>query len=110
MTAAAATRPIPARRTGYFALSRAHRYSILFALPLLIVYEALAALLARPGEGELRNGADALLRGAFTALAGPRGSAIFIGLVCVIGIFLVVRDLRKTRDGLKLGVFFGMLI
>jgi hypothetical protein len=107
--AAAATRPIPARRMSYFALSRAPRYSILFALPLLIVYESLAALLAKPGQGELRNGADAMLRAGFTMLAGPRGSAIFIGLVCVIGIALVVRDLRKSRAGLKLGVFVGML-
>src|SRR3954463_3783371 len=90
------------RPTSYFAVSRAPRYSILFALPLLIVYEALAALLAKPGQGELRNGADALLRGAFTAFAGPRGSAVFIGLVCVIGLVLVARDLRKTGAGLKL--------
>jgi len=66
----AATRPLsPARRTSYFALSRSHRYSILFALPLLLGYEALAAMLARPGHAELRNGADAILRAAFTAVA-----------------------------------------
>lgn len=110
MTAAATTsRPMPARRSSYFGLSRSHRYSILFALPLLIVYEALAAFLATPGKGEIRNGADAMLRGAFTMIAGPRGSAIFIGLVCLIGIGLVVRDLRKSRDGLKPRIFLLML-
>jgi len=42
-----AARPLAlARRTSYFAVSRSHRYSILFALPLLLGYEALAAMLA----------------------------------------------------------------
>jgi hypothetical protein len=45
----------------------------------------------------------------FTAIAGPRGSAIFIGFVCLVGIVLVVRDLRKTRDRLKPMVFLAML-
>src|SRR5205823_631410 len=62
---------LPAPRKGYFASSRAPRYSILFALPLLVLYEALAALLASP-TGGVRNGADALFRGAFTAIAGSR--------------------------------------
>ena len=64
MTAAART-ALP-RRISYFSLSRAPRYSVLFALPLLVAYETLAALLAQPGQGELRNGADVMLRSAFT--------------------------------------------
>jgi hypothetical protein len=95
-------------RKSYFALSRSHRYSILFALPLLLGYEALAALLAEPGRGELRNGADALLRGLFTAVAGPRGNAIFMAAVILLGVYFVVRDWRANRDRLKAGVFLGM--
>src|ERR1041384_8304947 len=107
----AATRPLAsARRTSsYFALSRSHRYSILFALPLLLGYEALAALLSQPGKGELRNGADALLRGAFTMIAGAHGAAIFMAAIILIGIGLVVRDLRASKDRIRSVVFLQML-
>src|SRR5215472_79521 len=98
-----------ARRWTYFRVSRAHRYSILFALPLLLGYEALAAALARPGKPELRNGADAMLRAAFTAVAGRRGSLVFIGVIVVIGVVLVLRDMRQSRERLRPGVFAGML-
>jgi hypothetical protein len=106
----AATRPTAsARRNSYFAISRSHRYSILFALPLLLGYEALAAMLARPGQAELRNGADAILRGAFTAVAGARGPLIFMAAIALLGIGLVVRDLRASRDRIRPIVFLGML-
>jgi len=97
------------RRSSYFNVSRAHRYSILFALPLLLGYEFLAAALARPGKPELRNGADAILRAAFTAIAGRRGSIVFIAVIVIVGMGLVVRDLRRTKDRLRPGVFAGML-
>jgi len=96
-------------RNSYFAISRSHRYSILFALPLLLGYEALAALLAQPGKGELRNGADAILRGAFTAVAGVHGTAIFMAAIILLGVGLVVRDLRSSKDKLRGGIFAGML-
>ena len=100
---------LSARRWTYFKVSRAHRYSILFALPLLLGYEALAAALARPGKAELRNGADAMLRAAFTAVAGRNGSLIFIGVIVLVGLVLVIRDLRQSRDRLRPGIFAGML-
>jgi hypothetical protein len=105
----AATHPLPVRRTSYFAVSRSHRYSILFALPLLLAYEALAAVLAQPGRGALRNGADVMLREAFTVVAGSRGPLVFFAAVSLLGVGLVIRDLRSSRDGLKAGVFVGML-
>src|SRR3954465_10874866 len=98
-----------ARRNSYFALSRSHRYSILFALPLLIGYEALAALLAQPGKGELRNGADAILRSAFSAVSPRYGTAIFMAVIVLIGVGFVIRDMRATRDQLRVRVFVGML-
>ncbi|HEY9225625.1 MAG TPA: CPBP family intramembrane glutamic endopeptidase [Gemmatimonadaceae bacterium] len=102
------TQALSVRPTSYFGMSRAPRYSILFALPLLVAYEALAAMLARPGQGELRNGADAMLRSAFTAVAGPRGSTYFMAAVILLGIVLVIRDRRRT-DAFKPMVFVGML-
>src|SRR4051812_15961606 len=93
------------RRSSYFAMSRAPRYSILFALPLLLGYEALAALLAQPGKGELRNGADALLRTAFTVVAGPRGSAVFMAAIILLGVGFVIRDMRASKAGVRPIVF-----
>jgi hypothetical protein len=96
------------RKNSYFALSRAHRYSILFALPLLLAYETLAALLAHPGA-ELRNGADVMLRSIFTSVAGPRGSLIFMAVVILAGLFFVVRDMRANRAPMRPGLFVLML-
>lgn len=101
------TTPLPSGKSGYFASTRAPRYSILFALPLLIAYEGLAALLATP-EGGMRNGADALFRNAFTLAAGEYGPAIFMTAVVLLGVGLVARDMRRSRDGLRKEYFFGM--
>src|SRR5579862_3919995 len=101
----------PQRTTGssYLQASRSPRYSVLFALPLFLGYELLSAALADPsGRGELRNGADAILRGAFAAALGPRGPLIFIGLLSVVGIWLVVRDRRRSGEPFKARVFLGM--
>jgi hypothetical protein len=73
-----------------------------------VAYEALAALLATP-QGELRNGADAILRAAFTAAAGRHGTAVFMGAVILLGVWFVARDLRASRDRLKPVVFVLML-
>ena len=96
----------PVSSTSYYALSLAPRYSVLFALPLLIVYEALAALLA--GDDGIRNGADVLLRSMFTAVIGRDGSLIFIAVVILVGIWYVVRDLKKSRS-LRPSIFCAML-
>ena len=98
-----------AGKTSYFTASRAHRYSVLFALPLLLGYEALAAMLASPGKAELRNGADAMLRAAFTAVAGPYGTLVFMAAIILLGVGLVARDLKLSRDRLRGRVFLGML-
>ncbi len=99
---------IQSRRASYFALSRSPRYSVLFALPLLVAYEGLAAALAQPGR-ELRNGADVLLRSPFIAIAGRRGPAIFMAVVILAGLFLVARDFHTSRANLRARVFGGML-
>lgn len=101
--------PQRARRNSYFAASRSPRYSVLFALPLLIGYEGLAAFLAQPGRAELRNGADAMLRSMFVAVSPRYGSLIFIAAVILIGVAFVVRDLRRTKDHIRPIMFAAML-
>jgi hypothetical protein len=91
----------------YWALSRAPRYSLTFALPLLIAYEALAAVLSRFAGEQMRNGADVMLRSLFIAVAGRRGPMLFA--LCVIAVFIwfIARDLRRGGR-LQLGVFGWM--
>jgi hypothetical protein len=103
-----ASRPTGARSASYYRASRAPRYSVLFALPLLIGYQALAIFLEQPGRPELRNGADVLLQSLFIAAAGSRGPVIFITCVVLLGAGLVAWDLRRSRERLRARVFAGM--
>jgi len=93
----------------YWHDSRAPRYSILFAVPLLLAYEALAWFLADPSGGGVRNGADVILKSLFLTLGGQRGLLIFDVLLAGIGTWLVVRDWRSHPGGLRVGVFVRML-
>ena len=98
----------------YWQLSRAPRYSVLLAVPLLLLYEALAAALS-DGEGGVRNGADVLLKSAFAALAGEWGPVVFGAALLGGCLWLVGRDLRRQGGvrrglaGLRPHVFAGML-
>jgi hypothetical protein len=95
----------------YLALSRAPRYSLTFALPLLLAYEALAVMLSKPaseGGGGIRNGADVLLRWLFISSAGQYGSVIFLAVVVLIGVWFVARDLKRNPRALRPAVFAGM--
>jgi hypothetical protein len=95
---------------GYLAESRAHRYSLLFALPLLLLYELLEAIApVRSGGGVVRNGADVLLTGLFSAALGPRGPLVFMALVIGIALVLVWRD-RRGAAPLRAATFFTMLL
>jgi len=94
---------------GYWAASRAPRYSLLFALPLLLAYEGLAATLPAAARTGLRNGADVMFQRLFVTLAGPQGPLVFWSALIVVGLGLVVRDLRRHPGGLRAGVFAGML-
>lgn len=94
----------------YVTDSRAPRYSLLFALPLLLAYEALAWFLSDPNAGGVRNGADVILKGIFAAIGGARGVLAFeIGLSLVV-IWLIGRDWRRNPGPLRLSVFGGMLL
>ena len=95
---------------GYWSASRAPRYSLLFALPLLLAYEGLAAALPDASHSGLRNGADVMFQRLFMLLAGPQGPLVFWSALVVAGLGLVVRDARRHPGGLRLGVFVVMLL
>jgi hypothetical protein len=94
--------------SSYWRVSRAPRYSLVFALPLLVFYQVLAVLLAH-GPRSVRNSADVILQGLFTAVAGAWGPLVF--MICVIGggVWLVTRDMRAHGSRLKATVFLYML-
>jgi len=95
----------------YWQASRAPRYSLLFALPLLIIYQVLAAIVP-PGPGGLgiRNGADVLLEAVFTWLAGVWGPRLFMLCLIGAGAWLIAKDIRANRGNLKPGFLPGMLL
>src|SRR5213596_4380482 len=100
--------PSLSTRTSYWQVSRVPRYSLLFALPLLLFYQVLALLLAH-GERSIRNGADVILQSLFTAVAGAWGPPLF--MLCLIGggLWLVVRDMRAHGTRLRGATFVMML-
>lgn len=96
-------------KSSYFSDSRSPRYSVLFAVPLLLAYEALAWFLADPAGGGVRNGADVILKSLFLTAGGPRGLLVFDVLLAGVGVWLVARDWRANPGGLRATTFAGML-
>ena len=82
------------RIDGYWRSTRAPRYSLLFALPLLVAYELLARAVA--SDSGIRNGADVLLKSLFIMLGGRHGLTAFAVLVLGTGTVLVVQDWRRS--------------
>lgn len=97
-----------AASSGYWQASRAPRYSLLFALPLLVAYELLAAALEAGSETAVRNGADVLLKSAFIAVAGNRGPLVFGAALVGLAIWFVARDV-KARGAPRQLSFFGLM-
>jgi hypothetical protein len=92
----------------YWRASRAHRYSLVFALPLLIFYEVLAALLSYQSGG-IRNGADVLIKSLFIAFAGQYGPALFGATVLGVSVWVIHRDMRANGRALRRSIFGLML-
>src|SRR5438477_294116 len=90
----------------YWQASRAPRYSLLFALPLLIIYQILAAL-APPGPGGVgvRNGADVVLESVFMWLAGVWGPRLFMLCLIAVGAWIIAKDVRTNGDPLDVYSF-----
>lgn len=95
-------------RRDYFEASRQPRYSLVFAAPLLLLYEALAASVGS-GSG-VRNGADVLLKSLFVALGGHRGLLLFNLVLAAVAVGWIVRDWRRHPGRLVPGIFGGMLV
>ena len=94
----------------YWQASRAPRYSLLFALPLLIIYQILAAIAPpAPGGMAVRNGADIILESVFVWLAGAWGPRLFMLCLIGVGAWLIARDVRTNRN-LSPAVLGGMLL
>lgn len=94
---------------GYFALTRTHSYSLLFALPLFLLYEAGAVYLWRAEGSGLRNGADVLLR-SLLLIAGVRGTAALAVAVSLAAVVLIVWERRRKRIPLRAAPFAGMAV
>jgi hypothetical protein len=94
--------------SSYWSASRAPRYSLLFAFPLLILYEALAFALSGSELGQVRNGADVLLKSVFLALGGRYGLTAFAVVLAATGGWLIWRDTRAA-GGIRASLFPLML-
>jgi hypothetical protein len=73
------------KKDKYWELSRSTRYSLLFALPLLVLYEEFVVLLSHGPAGGIRNGADVVLQQAVYAIAGRYEPIVFGVLLLGIG-------------------------
>lgn len=94
----------------YFIATREARYSLTFALPLLLLYEGLTAMLSQSAMAGVRNGADVLLKTVFLSLGGRSGLIVFGVLILGWGVVMVWRDWRRHPGRLQpkyLGLMLG---
>ncbi len=99
---------MPSLISDYFRVAREPRYSLTFALPLLLLYEVLAFSLSGQEFAGVRNGADVLLKSLFMALGGRNGLIVFGALLAGAGGWLVWQDWRGRRVDAK--VFAAMAV
>ena len=92
----------------YWRAVRQPRYSLPFALPLLMLYELLAFSLSGDATSGLRNGADVLVKTLFLALGGGRGLSLFAILLFGVGAWLALAD-RRRAGPLEPRWFLGMM-
>lgn len=101
---------LPSATAGsYWRISRAPRYSLLFALPLLGAYEAMAALAGQTRGTQIRNGADVLLKAVFAPIAGVHAGAVAIGVVVLACVGIAGWDMRRSGGRLR-GRVFGLML
>ncbi len=93
----------------YLTRSREARYSLTFALPLLLLYEASSLALSGSAAAGIRNGADVLLKSLFVTLGGRTGLMLFSLALFGTGAVLVWRDRRRAAEPLDARVFGYML-
>lgn len=91
----------------YLRITRKHSYSLLFAFPLLVLYEV-GAWSIQGRDAGMRNGADVLLRGALSA-AGVEGTTGVAALLVALGAVLIALERGRQKVPLRLPYFAGML-
>jgi Type II CAAX prenyl endopeptidase Rce1-like len=100
---------MPLRIPRYWHEVRAPRYSLLFAFPLLLLYEVLAFTLSGGEVAGVRNGADVLLKSLFVLLGGRTGLTVFAALLVGGGAALALADYRRAGK-IDPRYFAGMLL
>lgn len=98
----------PTHATDYWHRSRSRTYGILFAMPLFVAYELLAAMMNAGETYHLRNAADLLVRRGL-ALIGARSTLAVTALLIVAGLLIVLRDRRRDPSPL-IGRTFGIML
>lgn len=91
----------------YFETTRTHTYTLLFALPLLVLYEV-GAMMISSDSGGMRNGADVLLR-TLLAAGGLNGTLAFTAALAVGAAVLVGLEQKRKRVPIRAGYFGWML-
>lgn len=91
----------------YLELTRTRTYSLGFAVPLLVMYEAGAAFYARGAELPVRNGADVLLRALLYA-GGVQGSLALMAGLLILTALLILLERRQRRIPLRAAPMVGM--
>jgi membrane protease YdiL (CAAX protease family) len=92
----------------YYQTSRTQTYSLIFSLPLLVLYEVGARAMSGRG-GSLRNGADVMLRQVL-AIGGVQSTLAFTSVLAAIALVLIVVEQRRKRVPVKGGFFAVMLL
>ena len=112
---------MPPAAPSYWRDTRAPRYSLVYALPLLLIYEGLAFLLSGDAINGVRNGADVLLKSAFLWLGGRDGLLVFGVVLVGVAAIRVWRDLRAggtitgryflgmAAESVVYALFFGLV-
>lgn len=93
----------------YLRLTRSTTYTLLFAVPLLLLYELGAAWLHATDDRALRNGADVLLRGLLAA-GGVSGTLAFTGVLLAVAAVLIAVEQRRRRLPIRVAPFAGMFL
>lgn len=93
----------------YLECSRSPWYSLIFVLPLWLLYEVMATVLNFGQRQQISNGADWILR-EWMALVGVQGRLAGMLVLAVIATVWVYRkDAAHRKQGVYPGYFLGML-
>jgi membrane protease YdiL (CAAX protease family) len=91
----------------YLETTRTHTYSLIFALPLLVLYE-LGAMMISGQQSGMRNGADVLLR-TLLATGGVQGTLAFTAVLALGAAILIGLERKRKRVPLQGRYFAGMM-